>query len=459
VTNPFVFREYDIRGSSFSDITPSLAYKIGFYFSSLYITSQNNIICVARDGRKSSLALYEALSQGIIDAGGCVLDIGLAPTPLLYFADFNLKPAASIMITASHNPKDDNGFKMLGAGLPFFGKQIQELYSKIAGCKMTNRDSSFTSLRSTAVDLTDQYLTVICKGLLFKSDLKIAWDPGGGASCDIIKKLLQALPGIHITINSDIDGDFSGRPPDPTNPDNLHELIDIVRTQKCDFGVALDGDGDRICIITGQGKSVEGDQLLCLFARDILEYEKNRAIVVDIKTSRIVLDQIRAYGGVPIMCNTGHVFVKKAMRETKAVLGGEISGHIFFADKYYGYDDGIYAALRLIDLISRKNIGLDKMLKVIPKTYNTREIRIPVAQDRKFSTIDRIKEHLIQNNINFNDTDGVRVETQESWWLIRASNTESMLTIRCEATTGPELAKVKSYVENLILTVKSIDYR
>lgn len=470
--NKEIFRAYDIRGNSIKHLTEEVAYKIGFCFANMSITKDNNKICVGLDGRISSPTLCKALELGLTDSGAKIINIGVVPTPVLYFADKHLIPAGSIMVTGSHNPRDDNGFKMLQNGKSFFGTQIQSLLTKINGVQwpdhnlksrwkiipswneikdkytvdtlkakgQLNSDSTQCIkkgcyMSSIEFDVLKVYIKRILEGININPKLKVAWDPGNGATCNVITELTKHLINKNIIINSKIDGNFPNHHPDPTNPANLQELIKLVKEQNCDIGIAFDGDGDRIGIISGVGKILFGDQIVCIFAEDILKAHPNANIIVDVKTSQFIVDKIKSFSGNTIICRTGHPFIKSKMLETNALLAGEMSGHIFFADKYFGFDDAIYAALRFLDLLSKSSKTLDKIIDELPKIYSTPEIKIFVTSRLKLQIIKEIKEKLLEDKIEFNDIDGVRVNTKNGWWLLRSSNTESIIVARAESVS------------------------
>ena len=450
MVNPTIFRSYDIRGSSLSDITSTFAYKVGFCFAKINISATHNLICVGRDGRISSPALYKSLINGLMDAGAKVISIGIVPTPLLYFADQKFQPAASIMITGSHNPKDDNGFKMMAYGKSFFGEQIQNLLKIIQTTNWDTPHQIYKNHKPQEVSLDEEYIDKILEGFNISSKLKVAWDPGNGAAGNITDKLKIRLPNDNIIINSKIDGCFPNHHPDPSVPENLEQLINIVKSQNCELGIAFDGDADRIGVVTKNGRIIFGDQLLCLFAKDLLRSHSGATIIMDIKVSQVVFDQVMLSGGNPIMWKTGHSLIKTKMFETKAILAGEMSGHIFFADKYYGYDDGIYAAIRLLDILSRTEVSLDDLLNELPNSYNTPEIKIITTDEYKFKIISQIKRQLDDSGINYNDIDGLRVSTNNGWWLLRASNTGPALIARCESLSSKGLKILKSDLATIL---------
>ncbi len=465
--NKTIFRSYDIRGSSLLDITPTIAYKIGFCFTKMniskhwiskcrqynkinFIEKQKSII-IGRDGRLSSPHLYNALVNGIITAGGQVVSVGIVPSPALYFADKVFKPQASIMITGSHNHKDDNGFKMLSQGKSFFNQQIQLLLNNILNTDWSNIPNQCIALTNVRkLDITNKYINRILQEITIDPKIKVAWDPANGVAGNITKLLTLRLPNKNIVINSKIDGNFPNHHPDPTIPKNLEQLIKVVERQDCDIGIAFDGDADRIGIISKKGRIILGDQILCILAKDIISQNPNATIIMDSKSSNAIFDQIKSYGGRPIMWKTGHSFIKDKMQTTKALLGGETSGHIFFADKYYGYDDAIYAALRLLHLLSRSSKNLDDMIDELPKCRSSVEIKISVADDLKFTIIQKIKEELVTRGITFNGIDGIRINSCNAWWLLRASNTEAKIIAKCESDNLQELNNIKLDVLSLL---------
>lgn len=452
--NRTIFRLYDIRGSSLLDINATIAYKIGFCFTKMNTSKQENKIFIGRDGRLSSPALYHALVNGIISAGGQVISIGVTPSPVLYFADKIFNPQASIMITGSHNPKDDNGFKMLSQGKSFFDQQIQHLLNSILSTDWSNIADKFIAPANVQeLNITDKYIDRILQEITIDSKIKVAWDPANGAAGNIIELLTSRLPNKNIVINSKIDGNFPNHHPDPTIAQNLEQLIEVVKIQGCDIGIAFDGDADRIAIISKEGRIILGDQILCILAKDVIDQNPHATIIMDIKSSNAIFNQIKSYGEKPIMWKTGHSFMKDKMQTTKALLGGETSGHIFFADKYYGYDDAIYAALRFIDLLSRSEKTLDDMIDELPKCYSTPEIRISVSDNLKFDIIQQIKEDLINKNIAFNDIDGIRINSTidyNTWWLLRASNTEANIIARYGSDSLKGLNNIKSELASLL---------
>ncbi|MCC8418793.1 MAG: phosphomannomutase/phosphoglucomutase [Rickettsia endosymbiont of Glossina mortisans submortisans] len=461
--NKEIFRAYDVRGNSLKDLTEEVAYKIGFCFAKMTITKDNSKICVGLDGRLSSPTLCKALELGLTEARAEIINIGVVPTPALYFADKHFMPAGSIMVTGSHNPRDDNGFKILQNGKSFFGDQIQDLLVRIldnhvipakAGIRLTTNGDMDSRFRGNDIEyghnIEHKYLKNILDGISINPKLKVAWDCGNGVTGNIIEELKKHLTNHNIIINSKIDGNFPSHHPDPTNPANLQELIELVKEQNCDLGIAFDGDGDRIGIVSGNGKILFGDQILCIFAEDILKENPNATIIVDVKASQLIVDRIRSFGGNPIIWRTGHPFIKSKMLETKALLAGEMSGHIFFADKYFGFDDAIYAALRFLDLLSKSDKTLDEIIDELPKSYSTPEIKISVPSQLKLKIIEEIKQKLLDDKIEFNDIDGVRVNTEHGWWLLRSSNTESIIVARAESASKEDLEEIMTIINKYL---------
>lgn len=431
-----ILREYDIRGTYGQTLFDNTAYEIGLRFGTVMHQNDLQTIAVARDGRLSSPCLSRELMQGLRDAGVNVIDVGIGPTPMLYFAVKHLKTHAGIMVTGSHNPGDDNGFKMLFHNRPFFGPDIKALGAVIpviAAKLGTYQEES----------VSKHYIKRLLEDALPHLPLKVVWDTGNGAAGDIMQKLIQKLDGTHYLLNAPIDGTFPNHHPDPSEPHNLEQLIDKVHEVGADVGIAFDGDADRIGVVDGQGRMLFGDQLMVLFARDVLRDNPGATIIADVKASQFLFDDITAHGGQALMGRTGHSLIKVKMAETGAKLAGEMSGHVFFADRYYGYDDAIYAAIRLLNILSQES--LSAFIDSLPKLYNTPEIRIPSTDETKFQIIDAIKEKLIQSEANVNTVDGVRISTADGWWLLRASNTQPVLVTRFESTSAEGLQGLKEH--------------
>jgi phosphomannomutase len=367
----------------------------------------------------------------------------------LYFADKIFSASGSIMVTGSHNPKDDNGFKMLQDNAPFFGKMIQDLKSKIENFNWGNIEIK-DGHTEEIIDIKEQYIERILLDRKINKNLKIAFDPASGSGGELTSILCSKLPCQTFMINEKIDGNFPAHAPDPTIAKNLEQLKDFVLANNCDVGIGFDGDADRIGVITKKGKFIAGDQLLCLYAKDVISKTPQAKIIADVKASSSLFNYIEKIGGIPIMWKTGHSFIKAKMKETGALLAGEMSGHIFFADEYYGYDDALYAATRLIDIISNSLESIDDMIEKLPKMYNTPEIKLAASDETKFKIIDDIKTLIKNQNINFIDIDGLRVTTPHGWWLLRASNTGPAIIARCESSTKEGLESIKNDLQKII---------
>jgi len=463
--HPSILRAYDIRGVVGETLNIEDAYIIGRAFASILMADhQNNKVVVGYDGRLSSIDLKESLIRGLMDSGINVVEIGLCPTPMLYFGVYNLDARAGIMITGSHNPANYNGFKFLLKDKPFYGEDILEL-GRIAEI------SNFVDNNGTIehINIMNKYVNHLADDCDIESNsefldelddffedeekrLKISWDIGNGATGEVVRKLTDKLKAKHFLLFEEIDGNFPNHHPDPTIEENLQDLKQSVLDNNCDLGIAFDGDGDRIGVVDDCGEVLWGDQLMCLFAKDVLEEYPGTTIIADVKASQVLFDEIKKAGGKPLMWKTGHSLIKAKMKETKSLLAGEMSGHIFFADRYFGFDDGIYAAIRLINIVLKANKPLSEIRKSFATTFSTKEIRIACSEETKFVIIDIIKEQLQKKNIQFNDIDGIRMQSQNGWWLLRASNTGAMLVARCESLTQDGLNELKKDLSSYLIT-------
>ncbi len=444
--NPSILRAYDIRGVVGETLSVQDALYIGKAFATTVIRrTQNNapVIAIAYDGRDSSPELKNALIEGICSTGANVKEFGCGPTPMLYFAVNHLGLDGGIMVTGSHNPPSHNGFKMMIGKKSFFGDDILSL-----GDLTANNDFILGQGNAQEQSIFDDYIKVLLGGFVSDGakELKVAWDPGNGSAGEAVAELVKSLPGEHIVINSTIDSTFPAHHPDPTVEENLQQLIGLVKENGCDLGVAFDGDGDRIGAVDSTGRIIWGDQLMVIYARDVLKNHPGATIIADVKASQILFDDIRAHGGNAIMWKTGHSLIKSKMAEEKAKIAGEMSGHIFFADKYFGFDDGIYAAVRLIDVVAHGDEPLSQTIADLPEIFNTPEIRVHAADDRKFTIIKEIESRLAQAGLEVNDVDGVRVNNEHGWWLARASNTQPAIVVRCEAQSQSSLDMLRQQV-------------
>jgi phosphomannomutase len=362
---------------------------------------------------------------------------------MLYFSVHHMNADAGIMVTGSHNPPDQNGFKMLlskglTGGGPIYGDAIKRLAAMAAKADYVTGAGSVTTS-----DIRNDYVARLAKDYKSPRPLKVVWDCGNGAAGEIVQMLTRKLPGEHILLFPEIDGNFPNHHPDPTEAKNLVDLQAAVARHKADVGIAFDGDGDRIGAVDGQGRIVAGDQLLALYSTEVLKSHPGAAIIADVKASQVLFDHVAALGGKPVMWKTGHSLIKAKMAETKSPLAGEMSGHIFFADIYYGFDDAIYAGVRLLSIVGSSGKSLGELRDSLPATVATPELRFPVDEARKFSVVEDVKKRLKSAGARINDIDGVRVMTEDGWWLLRASNTQAVLVARVEAQDEAGLARLK----------------
>jgi phosphomannomutase len=437
--DPTILREYDIRGVVGETLREDDARAVGRAFGTVVARNGGSRVAAGYDGRLSSPAMAAALEEGLSSAGMEVLRVGRGPTPMLYYGVYALEADGGVMVTGSHNPPHYNGFKMMLGHGAFYGKAIAELGSIAA-------KGAFAEGQGSAADrpIFDDYVERLLADYRGDRALAVAWDAGNGAVGEAMAALTARLPGRHFLLNETIDGTFPNHHPDPTVEVNLAQLKAAVRADGCDLGVAFDGDGDRIGAIDGQGRVLWADQLMVLFAAEILNERPGETIIADVKASSVLFDEIARMGGHPLMWRTGHSLIKAKMRETKAPLAGEMSGHVFFADKYYGFDDALYAAVRLIGIVSRSGESLAAIRDRLPAVVNTPEIRFDCEEARKFAIVDEVRERLAAAGASVNNIDGVRVNTDDGWWLLRASNTQAVLVARCEARDETGLGRLKS---------------
>jgi len=452
-----IIREYDIRGVYNKTLNTRSAYLIGWSFAQ-YIKKhskfKSNIVNVCRDGRLSSPALCAHLVEGLRDGGVDVENIGIGPTPLLYYSTFIHQVDAGIMVTGSHNPSDYNGFKFIFNQKPFFGAHIKELFEISKEYQEDKISHPQGSIKH--ISFTDDYVKMLRETCNMHKDMKIAWDPGNGAAGEVTEKLCNSLPGKHYVINEKIDGNFPAHHPDPTVKENLEQLIELVLEKKCDLGIAFDGDGDRIGIVDKFGRIVWGDKLLIFLAKDILSRKPGSSIIADVKASKTFFDEIKKYGGQPVMWKTGHSNIKQHMKDINSPLAGEMSGHIFIADDYFGYDDALYTAIRLIKLLANSDKKLHEMIDELPHTYATPEIRIECEDSKKFVIVDILQKQMQEANKKFISIDGIRHDFAEGWWLIRASNTQPALVCRIESSSKESIHREFQVLKGL-LAKESID--
>lgn len=446
--NSTLLREYDIRGIIGETLSTDDARAIGRGFGTRVARAGGSKVAVGYDGRVSSPVLEHALVEGLNASGIDVVRVGLGPTPMLYYAAPSIEGVdGGIQITGSHNPANYNGFKMVLKGSPFFGPDILDL-GKLA----STGDWVSGNGTSETIDIMDEYVDRLLKGLdgiepEFLESLSIAWDAGNGAAGPVVEKLTARLPGKHTLLFTEVDGHFPNHHPDPTEEKNLADLRNAVATGKLDFGVAFDGDGDRIGAIDGQGRIIWGDQLLMIYAEDLLRKEPGSTIIADVKASRALFDRVAELGGKPLMWKTGHSLIKSKMKETGSPLAGEMSGHVFFAHQYYGFDDALYAAIRLIAASARLGKSVTELRGSMPAMINTPELRFQVDESRKFAVIDEVKARLKASGADVNEIDGARVNTPDGWWLLRASNTQDVLVARAESYTDEGLVRLMNEID------------
>ncbi|MHA6491963.1 phosphomannomutase/phosphoglucomutase [Pseudomonas borbori] len=433
-----IFRAYDIRGVVGSSLTAEAAYWIGRAIGSESLAQGEPNIAVGRDGRLSGPELVEQLIQGLLDCGCNVSDVGMVPTPVVYYAGHILAGKSAVMLTGSHNPPDYNGFKIVIAGDTLANEQIQALRARI-----DNNDLASGVGNVEQVDVLERYFKQIRDDIALAKPLKVVVDCGNGAAGVIAPQLIEALGCTVIPLFCDVDGNFPNHHPDPGKPENLVDLIAKVKEEKADLGLAFDGDGDRVGVVTNTGTIVYPDRLLMLFAKDVVSRNPGADIIFDVKCTRRLTPLISGYGGRPVMWKTGHSLIKKKMKETGALLAGEMSGHIFFKERWYGFDDGIYSAARLLEILSQDKRDAEHVFSAFPNDISTPEINIQVTDQSKFAIIESLQRDGQWGDANLTTLDGVRVDYQKGWGLVRASNTTPVLVLRFEAESEEELERIK----------------
>jgi phosphomannomutase len=425
--DPRALREYDVRGVVGETLGADDARAIGRSFATRVIRAGGRRVAVGRDGRTTSAMLEAALVEGLTASGADVVRTGLGPTPMLYHAEGTDGVDAGVQVTGSHNPPGHNGFKLVHAHRSVFGEAIREL------ARMAEAGDWEEGAGSVAdADVLGGYVDRLARRFTGGA-FRIAWDCGNGAAGPAVERLAARLPGEHHLLFAEVDGRFPNHHPDPTVEANLLDLKRVVAERGLDFGVAFDGDGDRIGAVDGAGRVVWGDQLLAILAEPVLRAHPGAAIVADVKASRTVFDRITALGGVPVMWKSGHSLMKAKMHETQAPLGGEMSGHIFFGPADGGFDDALLAAVRLIGAVDASGRSLAELRDALPQLVSTPEMRLPVDEGAKFAIVDAVLARLERQGAAVDRTDGARVTTADGWWLLRASNTEGALTLRAEA--------------------------
>lgn len=443
--NPHVFREYDVRGIVDQDLNEEFVINLGRSIGTYALRNKVKTMTVGHDCRLSSDAYHRYIIQGLNAAGIDTIDIGLCATPMLYFSIRHCQVGGGVMITGSHNPPDFNGFKICVGYDSIYGQQIQEL-RKIMEAGAYASGKGLTQIQN----ITDVYQNYLFDHIQISNKPKVVLDAGNGVGGQFALPILRRM-GCDVTpLYCEPDGRFPHHFPDPTVEENLQDLIHLVDAKKADIGIAFDGDADRIGVISDTGEIIWGDKLLLLFARSILKENPQATIIGEVKCSQVLYDGIIKYSGRPVMWKAGHSLIKAKMKEEKALLGGEMSGHLFFADRYFGYDDAIYAALRLLEILSQTKQKMSELLSDVPKTFATPEIRVDCADDKKGAAVERIRYHY-RNVPGVIDIDGVRIPFQDGWALVRSSNTQPVIVLRFEASTADHLQKIRTEVESLLV--------
>lgn len=449
--NPVIFREYDVRGVVDQDFDAEFALNLGRAYVT-YLHDQHQlrqpVITLGHDARLSSPALTKALGQGLAQAGARVIHLGLITSPISYFSTFVLKDVhGALMVTGSHNPPEYNGFKISVGKTTIFGAEIAKLYDYLIKGKFVEGAG-----REERLDILPQYVARYQEEFGQISSIPVILDCGNGSAGCVVRRLYEAV-GLKPTILfEEPDGRFPNHHPDPTVEKNLGDLIKTVRSQKARVGIGFDGDADRIGVVDDQGQMVYGDELLALYGRAILEQRPGEKIIGDVKCSDRIYDYLRRHGGEPIMWKTGHSLIKEKIKVEKAPFGGELSGHIFFADRNYGYDDALYAGLRLVEILSKTGQRISELLKDLPKAYNTPEIRIDTTEEKKHLIVDRLKKEFSPStkDLKVNLIDGIRVSFPSGWALARASNTQPVLVLRFEANSAQALQSMQTQFDKII---------
>jgi len=439
--HPSILREYDVRGIVGDTLSEADARALGRSYAALALSEGAKRVAVGRDGRLHSPDLEAALINGLTESGLDVVQVGMGPSPMLYFAVATLGVDGGIQVTGSHNPADYNGFKMLLNGRSVFGEEIKALGRRAEVGEWTEGLGEISE-----ADVIPFYLDALLKGFDGQA-YRIGWDNGNGAGGEILERLLARLPGEHHTLYTDVDGTFPNHHPDPTVEANLADLKALVAEKKLDFGIAFDGDADRIGAVDGQGRVIWGDQLLMVLAAPVLQEIPGATIIADVKASQTLFDRIAEMGGTPLMWKTGHSLIKAKMKETGSPLAGEMSGHIFFKHEWYGFDDALYAAVRLIRAVSQSGKTLTELRSAMPPSVATPELRFPIDDTRKFAVVEEVAARLAADGATVDTTDGVRVNTDDGWWLLRASNTQDVLVARAEAQDKAGLDRLVTAID------------
>ena len=444
-----IFRAYDIRGKYPEEINSDVFNQIGLALATKISSKNSDPVIICRDGRISSKELADSLVDALVKCGVRVIDIGELPTPLMNFSLHKLRIKNGLMITGSHNPKNYNGVKMVIDNLTIYGEHIQELYNLIEKKEFVKKDKKGSCLKNTSI--ANNYIQYVKENINIENNLKVVIDCGNGITGPLVNDICESFSLNYKIINESVDGNFPNHPPDPTNPDNLKQIKKVLQESKADIGIAFDGDGDRMILVKNDGQIIWPDQLMIIFSNKILKSQKGK-IVFDIKCSKYLSDSILKNGGDPIVSRTGHSFIKKSMAENNAILGGEMSGHIFFNDKWFGFDDGVYTFLRIMEILSNEK-EYNKIFDDLPQSMTTPEIAIEFKQNNHFTFMNKFVKLAEFDNCQKIDIDGLKVIYDDGWGLIRCSNTTSCVVLRFEADNKNSMNRIKSKFRDAMLKI------
>ena len=445
---PSIFREYDIRGIADEELLDADVELLGRGLGTYLIRHSSSSICLGRDCRLSGNRIHDALLKGLLASGAHVLDIGVVPTPLLYYSVVHFEAGGGIMVTGSHNPPEYNGIKTVCGPGTLHGEEIQQVLKLIQG---NNFESGAGTVKE--IDAISPYVDEIAAQFQFPKRVKVVFDAGNGTAGPVVHRLLGKLNVEAVELFFEMDGRFPNHHPDPTVPENLRDLAKAVRKEKAEMGIAFDGDADRIGALDENGGAIYGDMLLLIFGREILSRKPGATFIGEVKCSQAMYDKLSELGGNPIMYKTGHSLIKAKMKQAKAELAGEMSGHMFFADRYYGFDDALYAACRLIEIVARSGKPLSAQLEGVPKTISAPELRVDCPDDKKFLVVAKVAE-IVRRKHQVVDVDGVRVPFAQGWGLVRASNTQPVLVMRFEASSDKLLKEYRTEIEGIVEQAK-----
>lgn len=449
--DPIIFRAYDIRGIVGENLTEETMKQLGLALGRLALEKGEKSIVLGRDGRLTSPMLAKVLCESLLETGCDVIDVGVVPTPLLYYSTFVFDTHSALMVTGSHNGPEYNGLKIMLLRESLAGDAIQNIYHRI-------QEKNYVKAKIPGdphhLEIIERYLTHVIRDVKLKRKLKIVIDCGNGVTSNVAPELYRQMGCNVIELFCEVDGHFPNHHPDPTQPENMRDLINKVRQTKADLGIAFDGDGDRLGVVTSEGEIIWPDRLLMLLAQDVLKRNPGAKIIYDVKCSSHLEKVIRAAGGIPIMWKTGHSFIKAKLVETQALLAGEMSGHIFFREGWYGFDDALYAGARLLGILSSQSLSSHELFQTIPNSINTPELKLRVTENEKFSMMKDLISHANFQTGQINTIDGLRVNFSDGWGLVRPSNTSPYLVFRFEAETSSSLEKIKNDFRKNLLAVK-----